>query len=126
MKKSMLTFLVIALVIFAGTMSAQDNSKVVPAGENTLITEMAADTNSAGEQLHDVYLLENAGLYTILETVSIQNAITIKSQNPVDASNPPARIRSGLNEEGGLAAGIYFSIYDDLTVKDVFIGGMTR
>lgn len=122
------TFTFIALLLTVLTLNqafAQDDTKLVEPGENTLIDQMAADTNDVGEQLHEVYELKNGKLYTILETVNIKNPITIKTENPVDEENPPARIRSGVNEEGGLGTGILMTTFADLTIKGLFFGGFT-
>jgi len=126
MKIKNFTFTGLLLItLTTGQAFAQDETMYVEPGENTLIEQIAADTSATGEQLHKVYELKNGGLYTILETVNIKNPITIKAENPVDTDNAPARVRSGVDEEGGLGTGILMTTFADLTIKDVFFGGFT-
>ncbi len=126
-----LIFLSVLLLSYGSTYFAQDtvyvpwqeNGVLI---ENTLIDYIVADTNAAGEQLHQVYKLERGGSYLIDRTIAVNNPIEIVCDpaDRTDANAAPPVVRIKSLDASTPAAGLFFSVGADLTVKNIYFAGM--
>ena len=123
------------LLLLAGTFFAQTESDTlfVPAVDddgdyivNSLIEYIVGDTSSAGEQLHSVYKLERGQFYLLDQALDIKNPLEIYAEPPVDGDETkiPPRILSNITGEGGTATGTLISTWADITVKNIWLGGI--
>ncbi len=128
----LLTILTVLLFFFGSTIFAQEVVEVpwqTEGGDlyvNSLIDFIVADTNEAGEQLHQVYKLERGGSYLIDQTINITNPISIIADPPDrdDANAAPPVVRIVTLEDGNPSAGLFFAIGANLTVKNIYFAGM--
>lgn len=123
MKQFLSLLLFLSLSSFMSAQSVQD----VPATEangdpiiNALITYVVADTNAAGEQLHDIYKLERGKTYFYNQEPVFNNPITLIADAPgtTDETKPPKIILT-TNDEGEADYINCIVTYSDLTVRNI-------
>ena len=134
MKKTVLSM---AFLLFMSGAVFGQSVKVIPAlldGDglavpDVIIDEMVADTNAAGEQLNDIYMLEAGGNYTITQSIVINNPLTLTAP-PYDRTNPDARppvVRVGVNADGSqacAAACIWILAGANVNISNIYFGGV--
>ena len=134
MKKLVLLF---AFIAFAATSVCAQSVKVIPAlvdadglaVPDVIINEMVADTNAAGEQLNDIYMLEANGNYTITQSIVINNPLTLTAP-PFDRDDPNAQppvVRVGVNADGSqacAAACIWILAGANVNISNIYFGGV--
>jgi len=124
MVKTLLSlFLSVALVSVAFAQSVQD----VPANDgdgnpiiNALIQYVVADTNAAGEQLHDIYKLERGKTYFYNQSPVFNNPITLVADEPgeTNETKPPKLIITA-NDAGEIPYEHCITTFADLTIKNI-------
>ncbi|MBN2281710.1 MAG: T9SS type A sorting domain-containing protein [Candidatus Marinimicrobia bacterium] len=122
--KKMLTLIVVLLI--STITFAQDTLEVPYLDEsgsliiNALSQFVAADTNSNGEQLHQVYKLQRGGTYMYNESPVFTNPIHLVADNPgaTNELRPPLLIVTA-NAEGEVPYEHCLTTYADLTVKNI-------
>ena len=124
------------LILSVASIQAQ-SVKVIPAlldGDglpvpDVIIDEMVADTNAAGEQLNDIYMLEANGNYTITQSIVINNPLTLTAPS-FERDNPdaaPPVVRVGVNEDGSqacAAACIWILAGANVNISNIYFGGV--
>ncbi len=129
--RKMLLLVAILSMVLVGSLSAQVDTVAVPANDgdgnpivNSIIDYVVADTNSAGEQLHKVYKLENNVAYILDKAVVIGNPVHIVADDPTPEA-PQPKIISATNEAGdGAATMEFFKVYADFKLQNVWLGGI--
>ena len=134
MKKGIL--LVLFTIMTVSAVHAQ-RVKVIPAlldGDglaipDVIIDEMVADTNAAGEQLNDVYMLEAGGSYTITQSIVINNPLTLTAPafDRTDPDKAPPIVRVGVNADGSqacAAACIWILAGANVNISNIYFGGV--
>lgn len=134
MKARILIITNLLFLILAGVVLAQNNDTVyVPADKpdgtpyvNSLIDYIVADTNAAGQQLHSVYKLERGKFYLLDKAVNLRRPVKIVADPPVpnDPTKTPPKILSNVTESGGTATMNLINTWADITLKNIWLGGM--
>ncbi len=123
MKKLMLLLLSLALASIAIGQTIQE----VPANDatgapiiNAIIQYVVADTNSSGEQLHDIYRLERGKTYFYNQSPVFKNPITLVADEPgtTDATKPPLLLIT-TDDAGEIPYEHCFTTFADLTLKNI-------
>jgi hypothetical protein len=114
-------------LVGASLLSAQTDTLLVPATEADGVTlrtnalfDIVADTNTAGEQLHDVYRLERGKYYFYNQSPVFKNPITLVAYPPgtTNETKPP-KIMVANNDEGWAPYAHCIETFADLTVKNI-------
>ena len=130
MKKLVKFVTLICIVSLIGSsLIAQTDTLVVPAIDdegkpikNALVKYVEADTNVAGEQLHDVYKLKKGEIYYTTQGISTNNDLKIVADKPGETSETkPPQILGGTNEKGQASGANIVSTYGDITFKNIAI-----
>ncbi|MGD8779763.1 MAG: T9SS type A sorting domain-containing protein [Ignavibacteria bacterium] len=87
---------------------------------NAIIKYVVADTNDAGEQLHDVYKLERGKTYFYNQSPVFNNPITLIADEPgtTDDTKPPKIILT-TDDAGEVPYEYCLTTFADLTVKNI-------
>jgi hypothetical protein len=87
---------------------------------NALIQYVVADTNSSGEQLHDIYKLELGKTYFYNQSPVFKNPITLVADEPgtTDETKPPKIIITA-DDQGEVPYEHCITTFADLTVKNI-------
>jgi len=134
MIRNLLVMIFSVCVLFAGSLQAQSDTLEVPAetegGDtyvNSLIDFVVADTNDAGEQLHKVYKLTRGKFYVLDQAVDLRNPVHLVAAEPVadDPEKTPPKILSNTTADGGTATGNLINAWADITIKNIWLGGMS-
>lgn len=127
MKNLLVLTLALCLGIIGSNFAFAADTLDVPAadGDGNLITNaltlyVVADTNAAGEQLHDVYRLERGKTYFYNQTPVFKNPIVLVADEPgTTAETKPPKIMVTVDDEGSVPYAHCLATFADLTVKNI-------
>ena len=124
----------LVLVFTAGLYAQEVDTVYVPAEDedgnylvNSLIDYVVADTNENGEQLHTVYKLERGKLYLLDQAMDLRNPVELVADPPIadDPTMVPPKILSNTTADGGTATQNLINVWEDITLKNIWLGGMS-
>ncbi len=135
MRFKQLLFVMSICLTFVGSLFGQAPDTVyvpaeTPTGDyyiNSIIDYIVADTNTAGEQLHEVYKLERGKAYLLDQAADLRNPVKIVADPPIanDPEKAPAKVFSNTTEAGETSTQNLFNVWADFTIKNVAISGMS-
>jgi hypothetical protein len=127
MKKLLVLYPVLFMCLAGGGFLSAQTELLVPATEADGVTlrtnalfDIVADTNAAGEQLHDIYRLERGKYYFYNQSPVFKNPITLVADPPgtTDETKPPKIIVTA-DDEGSVPYAHCIETFADLTVKNI-------
>ena len=84
------------------------------------------DTTDAGEQIHDVYMLEAGELYTITREISLRSPVTLTApeMDIKDADMMPPQIRVKRPEECAPTGTTFILAHASVEISNIYFGSM--
>jgi hypothetical protein len=93
---------------------------------NALTKYIVADTNDAGQQLHDIYKLQRGQIYYYNQGPVFKNPITLIADPPGETEETkPPKILITTNDEGEVPYEYCLTTFADLTVKNIAFSTIT-